>query len=272
VQPSPQTRPDPITPAYPGVPRLAAPGKAEFLERFVKTSTPAIFRGLLDRWPAFAKWNLEFFRREHASLDVLTFPVRDGLVQANEERGSANLPRPLGECLDEMSRPSGREGVAVTTWFSGLPPSLADDVRVPGYCADAVYRRSRLWITPKATATPVHQDLDENLFGMLEGAKRFYLCPPTPRAVMYPHSFLSKAPNIGRVNPERPDYESFPRFRDARVVVADIGPGDVLYVPSLWWHYVATTETSIAVNFWWARGWKLPVAWLAFKYRMWRGI
>jgi len=258
--------------SYPSVPRLPAPSRKVFVEDFVRTSTPAIFQGMLDDWPAFGKWNLEFLRRHHASLDVLTFPVRDGLTQANAERGSANIPRPLGECLDRISKPSAGESVAVTTWFSGLPSSLWGDVRVPSYCTDAIWLRSRLWITPSHTATPAHQDLDENLFGLLSGAKRFYLCPPRPRAVMYPHPFLSKAPNIGRVNPERPDYAQFPRFRDAHPVVADLEAGDVLFVPSLWWHYVSTLDTAIAVNFWWARGWKLPVAWLAFQYRMWRGI
>lgn len=132
--------------------------------------------------------------------------------------------------------------------------------------------RSRLWITPAQTSSPTHQDLYENLYGVVHGAKRFYLYPPRPRGVMYPHSPLSRAPNIARVNPERPDYDRFPRFREAHPVVADLGPGDMLFLPSLWWHYVSTSEASIAVNFWWARGWKLPLAWLASNYREWRGI
>src|SRR4029077_14918515 len=105
---------------YPSVPRLPAPSRKVFVEDFVRTSTPAIFRGMLDDWPAFGKWNLEFLRQHHASLDVLTFPVRDRLTQANAERGSANIPRHLGECLERISKPSAGEGVVVTTWFSGL--------------------------------------------------------------------------------------------------------------------------------------------------------
>jgi hypothetical protein len=242
------------------------------VEHYLKPGNPAVFQGMLDQWPALQKWSLEFFHQHHALVKVLAFPVQDRLVQANAERGSANIALSLQDCLESVAtRPDG-DGVAVTTWFDGLPSSLREDVRVPRYCAGAVWMRSRLWIVPAQTSSPTHQDLYENLYGVVCGVKRFYLYPPRPRAVMYPYSPLSRAPNIARVNPERPDYVRFPCFRDARPVVADVGPGDMLFLPSLWWHYTSTLETSIAVNFWWARGWKLPLAWLASTYREWRGI
>lgn len=252
--------------------RGPAPSRDAFVAGHLRPGTPAIFEGMLDHWPARRKWSLEFFRQHYASAQVWTFPVRERLIQANAERGSANDLRTLEDCLHSVARPSGEGGVAITTWFNGLPPSLQDDVRVPGLCAGARWMRSRLWITPAQTSSPTHQDLYENLYAVVRGAKRFYLYPPRPRDVMYPHSPFSRAPNIGRVNPERPDYGRFPRFREAQPVIADLGPGDLLFLPSLWWHYTSSLETTIAVNFWWARGWKLPLAWLASTYREWRGI
>jgi len=227
---------------------------------------------MLDEWPALRKWSVEFFQQRYAAVKVLTMPVRNQLIRADTERGSASDSMSLGECLERVANPVHEDRVTVTTWFNGLPSSLAGDIQVPEYCADAVWRRSRLWITPASTLSPMHQDLYENLYGLVCGAKRFYLYPPRPRSVMHPYSVLSRAPNLSPVNPEEVDFERFPRFRQARAVIADLRPGDILFLPSLWWHFAATPETSIAVNFWWARGWKLPLAWLASTYREWRGI
>ena len=38
-------------------------------------------------------------------------------------------------------------------------------------------------------------------------------------------------------------------FRSAEYVEAVIGPGDVLYIPTGWWHYVKSLSTSISIAF-----------------------
>lgn len=30
-----------------------------------------------------------------------------------------------------------------------------------------------------------------------------------------------------------------------------LGPGDMLYIPPRWWHYVQSTTPSFSVSFWW---------------------
>ena len=57
------------------------------------------------------------------------------------------------------------------------------------------------------------------------------------------------------VNFADPDFERFPRFREALAAaqVADMGPGDALYLPSMWWHHVEGLEqVNVLVNYWWS--------------------
>ena len=49
---------------------------------------------------------------------------------------------------------------------------------------------------------------------------------------------------------EAPDYDRFPRFREVRLREARLGPGDALYLPSQWWHFVRSLEPSISINCW----------------------
>ena len=59
---------------------------------------------------------------------------------------------------------------------------------------------------------------------------------------------------ISLVDCEKPDFERHPKFKDALAAaeLAVLEPGDVLYLPPLWWHYVASPSPMGAqVNFWW---------------------
>jgi hypothetical protein len=59
---------------------------------------------------------------------------------------------------------------------------------------------------------------------------------------------------ISLVDIDSPDLERFPRFAGARDAArtAELGPGDALYIPSLWWHAVQSLdELGAMINFWW---------------------
>src|SRR5690349_5471344 len=48
-------------------------------------------------------------------------------------------------------------------------------------------------------------------------------------------------------------------FRSPRHEVT-LNPGEVLFLPSRWWHHVRSLERALSVNFWWAKGWLALVA------------
>lgn len=52
------------------------------------------------------------------------------------------------------------------------------------------------------------------------------------------------------VDPLMPDYDTYPCYRFANGFVVTLLPGELLYLPSLWFHHVQQTDDTIAVNFW----------------------
>ena len=53
----------------------------------------------------------------------------------------------------------------------------------------------------------------------------------------------------------KPDYQRFPKFKEARALNCTIDEGDVLFMPSFWWHEVQSHPSkeeprNAAVNFW----------------------
>lgn len=83
------------------------------------------------------------------------------------------------------------------------------------------------------------------------GSKRILLFPPEASAALYPHAdrLLS---NTARVDPEKPDYEQFPLFKNvASPIECNLEAGEMLYIPPRYWHHVRSLSTSFSVSFWW---------------------
>ncbi len=45
--------------------------------------------------------------------------------------------------------------------------------------------------------------------------------------------------------------KQFPMFAGAEYVEAVLEPGEILYIPKGWWHYIRSLDVSASVSFWW---------------------
>jgi hypothetical protein len=50
------------------------------------------------------------------------------------------------------------------------------------------------------------------------------------------------------VDPDRPDYERFPLFRQVKGFECTIGPGETIFVPGGWAHWVQSLDASISLS------------------------
>ncbi|XP_062513508.1 hypoxia-inducible factor 1-alpha inhibitor-like [Corticium candelabrum] len=100
--------------------------------------------------------------------------------------------------------------------------------------------------------TPAHYDGMENLFTQVLGQKRCILFNPLQYRNLYPHPVHHPHDRQTQINFDAPDYNKFPRFRDAVGYEAIVRPGDLLYIPLNWWHYIESNSDSmtISINFW----------------------
>jgi lysine-specific demethylase 8 len=58
-------------------------------------------------------------------------------------------------------------------------------------------------------------------------------------------------PNFSSVDPEHPDFERYPRFREVSAFGAIVNPGETLFIPRGWWHHTRSLDDAVAMNFWW---------------------
>ena len=112
-----------------------------------------------------------------------------------------------------------------------------------------------IWIGNR-TCIAAHFDNTENIACVVGGRRRFTLFPPDQIGNLYPGPLdLTPAGQpISLVDVRNPDLDRFPRFAEAlrAAEVAELAPGDAVYIPALWWHNVEALEDfNVLVNYWW---------------------
>jgi hypothetical protein len=112
-----------------------------------------------------------------------------------------------------------------------------------------------VWIgTP--TRIAAHNDFPDNLACCAVGQRRFTLFPPDQFRNLYlgPIDNTPAGRAVSMVDLAAPDLAAYPGFADALACaqVADLAPGDALFIPSLWYHHVeAQAPFNVLVNYWW---------------------
>lgn len=112
-----------------------------------------------------------------------------------------------------------------------------------------------LWMgTP--TRIAAHNDFPDNLACCVAGSRRFTLFPPSQFRNLYlgPIDNTPAGRAVSMVDFHAPDFERYPRFAEAltQAQVAELEPGDALFIPSMWWHHVeGLAPFNILLNYWW---------------------
>lgn len=240
----------------------------------INSAEPVVFKQLVGEWPMVKTGQVS----DRASVDYLKsfyngnptivckIPAENnGRMFYNEnctrldyESFKGRIDETLDAILD------GKEKVGSPSYYIA---SNIINTHLPGFSdtntlviprdkpVDAMEDRVSIWIGGATTAT-CHFDALDNIACCVAGKRRFMLFAPDQISNLYPGP-LEPTPGgqvISLVDFKNPDFEKFPRFKDALLTaqVADLGPGDVLYIPSMWWHHVESLEPyNVLVNYWW---------------------
>ncbi|MFN3387310.1 MAG: cupin-like domain-containing protein [Allosphingosinicella sp.] len=255
------------------VPEYENVDRARFEREIVPAGRPALLRGLCAGWPAVAAARqgdeaLAAYLRAHAADEPFEawfgapeiegrFGFSDDFAAFNHDRRLATVDQLLDLLLRQRGHPSPFAIYAGAIPVRRHLPGLAAEIPMPLLDADREMLVS-LWLGNR-TRTAAHWDLPQNLACVVAGRRRFTLFPTDQLKNLYvgPLDTTLAGQPTSLVDVEKPDFARHPRFREALAAAetAELGPGDALYLPSLWWHAVAgEAEVGAMVNFWWRDG------------------
>lgn len=194
------------------------------------------------------------------SVDILSvkspedtmFFYGDDLTEMNFDRGSLPFDAFVDAVLSGADQDQARNLYLQGTLASTLSSQLQSALRLPHVPPSA---EPSVWMGNR-TVAQTHFDLAQNIAVVVSGRRTFTLFPPEQIANLYmgPMEQVPYGTPVSMVRLDNPDFAKHPNFRIAldHALVADLGPGDGIFIPYMWWHRVeASGSLNMLVNYWW---------------------
>ncbi len=222
---------------------------------------PAVLRGL-DLGPCLQRWknpeylcsrvgkdhvarvhvttqtNMDFRGKNFKYREML---LRDVLKMANldaDDGGGAEryYLRDVGQ------DPRGRQVARLDRDF----PELAEDFKLDGFFDHDRLFSSVLRISSAGLRLWTHYDVMDNLYAQVRGRKKAVLWAPDQALNLYLDGDKSRVLDV-----DGADEKEFPLFLQAPRQEFELQPGDVLFIPAMWFHNMTALDSGVAVNVFW---------------------
>lgn len=240
----------------------------DYFQNFVVAAhQPVVIRGLVGDWEMVAKANesdsslIKYLQKKTIPGPVKTVEAaadscgRYFYTQDFQGFNFRRVKTTFYEFSERLLRQAGSPGAPVISLQSAYTDEYFTDVHLENtmhLMGETV--RPRIWVGGK-TIVATHHDDAENIACVAAGKRRFVLFPPDQIANLYigPIDRTPSGAPVSMVSLAEPDFVQFPKFRRALeyAQVAELNPGDAIYIPALWWHHVeALSQVNVLVNYW----------------------
>lgn len=227
---------------------------------------PVVITGGVNCSRALCRWTPAYLKSTVGSRRVSVYVSADGSFPGGrgpyDTNRYRNVEMTISECIDRMNglklNPVLAPGERYYLYQSPAEhfQDILGDLDDPPYLPEGLGPDRRVvqsvWISGAGNVTPIHYDLSENILVQILGEKRVLLWDPTQYALLYLNPIGTLHDRQSRIDVNRPDPTSFPNFMNAKALEYTLRPGEMLYIPAFWMHYVHTINFSVSVSYWWA--------------------
>lgn len=232
----------------------------DFLKTYLKPAKPIILKDFVaPESPAFSKWNYDYFKEIAGEQKV-------NIYGSEIESLDRVASKPIGqstfsEYLDLITSSRTEHRLFLFNLLS-IKPELKNDIHYNDVTKGKIIKwLPFMFFGGEGSITRNHVDIDMShvFITQFQGIKRIWLFPWEQSDLLYrlPYNFHSIT------NIKEPDFKEFPGLKYISGYEAVIKPGETLYIPSGWWHYIQyeTEGYSVSIR-------ALPSSWL----EKWRGF
>lgn len=140
--------------------------------------------------------------------------------------------------------PRGKQTVLFQKDF----PDLSEDFILPEFFEPERLFSSVLRISSPDIRVWTHYDVMDNLYAQIVGKKKAIMWAPSEALNLYLDGDKSKVVDIDDFELNK---DEFPNFCKAKQFSCDLVPGDLLYIPALWFHNMTALDYGVAINVFW---------------------
>jgi Cupin-like domain len=224
------------------IPRVRRIPPADFQALYMESLRPVIVTDMASSCPALEKWTPQYFAENYGELRVKVYnasfaaPGKSYMSSVNEMRFKEYLSLMLTSTMDL------RMFAFNIFWHA---PELKKDIHFAPLANGLSKRLLFMFFGCKDSATPMHYDPDlAHLFHtVMYGRRRVVLFHNEQSRNLYRNPFTTRS----YIDVDNPDFDKFPRLKDATGYQEILEPGETVFIPSGYWHYMVYEEGGYSI-------------------------
>ena len=232
--------------------RIATISAEDFKHQHYDPMKPLVITGLAKEWPAYEKWNWDYF--ESIVGDVKVGVYNNIKSDAYTPINTADDYMKFGDYIDMVRRGPAEWRIFLFNIFEHAP-QLTRDFEWPEHLMkNFVKRYPMLFVGGKGSITHMHFDIDLShiLHTQFVGRKRVLLFPFEEQHKLYrkPWEVLSFV-NFEKYFDDREnklDMERFPALKLAKGYEVILDHGETLFMPAGYWHHMEYLDSGFAMS------------------------
>lgn len=224
---------------------------ADFNALYYLPKRPLVIRKLAQSWPAYDKWNWDYFK-------ILVGDKKVGLY--NNIKSDAYTPintaddyKTFGDYIDMIRTGPAAWRIFLFNIFEHAPQLTKDFTWPDELMSGFVKRYPMLFVGGATSITHMHFDIDMShiLHTQFVGRKKVLLFPFEEQYKLYrkPFEVLSLA-DFSHYHHQNgsPDYDQFPALKLAQGFDVTLEHGDTLFMPAGYWHHMEYLDSGFAMS------------------------
>lgn len=230
------------------IPRRSNLSCEEFLSGFYCRNRPVILTDVVTHWPAFHKWDLDYLSQHYGRYEIRYQSGRSG-PDFYRTFSDNRITAPFADYIDLIRKDDrtndyyliAHDRALERPGMSGLIRDMEFDPRY--FDGNDLAGRLFFWLGPKGSMTHMHRDLGNVFLAQIMGRKQVKFVPAKQLHLIYNEfEYYSEA------NFDTEDFSDFPKVDEACVMREVIEPGELLFIPVGWWHFVKSLDIAISVT------------------------
>lgn len=224
---------------------------ADFKNDYYEPKRPLIIKDLAKSWPAYQKWNWDYFKQLVGDKEVGLY--NNVKSDAYTPINTADDYKTFGEYIDMISKGPAGWRIFLFNIFEHAPQLTQDFTWPDELMSGFVKRYPMLFVGGATSITHMHFDIDLShiLHTQFFGRKRVLLFPLEEQYKLYrkPFEVLSLADFSNYyLDNGKPDYETFPAIKLAKGYDVILEHGDTLFMPAGYWHHMEYLDSGFAMS------------------------
>ena len=227
------------------IPRFKTLTKEAFIQNFLRPQKPVVIEQLIEDWPAYSKWNLDYIKQVAGEKEVPLFDDRP--VAHDEGFNEPHAKMKMADYIDLLNSKPTKFRIFLWNVLKEVP-HLQKDYRYPDMGIRLMKGLPMLFFGGKNSHTFMHYDIDlANIFHFhFAGTKECILFSQSETKHLYkiPHSLIVRED----IDFSNPDLEKWPALKNAKGYAAKLEHGNMIYIPEGYWHYMKYTTPGFSMS------------------------